>query len=126
MTRWRIRPDLDAPMPIKHATVIDHAPRLRWQRCRCQALARPHRTQDDEPKTRPLDLGLIRWIFGYTRPHAAKRNTLLVLALCRAIQLPLLAWMMGRVIDGPIAHRSAAGLVLGHAWGFWPWRPLRT
>src|SRR5208283_2679537 len=35
------------------------------------------------------------------------------LALLRAIQLPLLAWVLGRVIDGPIAHRSHAGVFWG-------------
>jgi len=62
---------------------------------------------------RPLDLGLIRWIVGYTRPHAARRNALFGLALLRAIQLPLLGWVLGRVIDGPIAHRSPGGLFWG-------------
>lgn len=68
---------------------------------------------DQEAKTRPLDFDLIRWIFRYTRPHAAKRNVLVVLTVVRAIQLPLVAWIMSRVIDGPIANRSTSGLVGG-------------
>jgi ATP-binding cassette, subfamily B, bacterial len=68
---------------------------------------------DREIEKRPLDLGLIRWIFGYTRPHARKRNLLLAMVIVRSVQLPLMAWLLSRVIDGPIAGRSAAGL----AWG---------
>jgi ATP-binding cassette subfamily B protein len=64
-------------------------------------------------KTRPLDFGLLRWILGYTRPHAAKRNGLLLLAMLRAVQLPLLGWLVGRVIDGPVAHHSGSGLCWG-------------
>jgi ATP-binding cassette subfamily B protein len=68
---------------------------------------------EQESGSRPLDLGLIRWIFGYTRPYAAKRNLLAVIVVLRSIQLPLLAWILGAVITGPIAHRSAAGLLWG-------------
>ncbi len=62
---------------------------------------------------RPLDFGLAGWILSYTRPHRTKRNMLVFLTVVRAIQLPLLAWVMGRVIEGPIAHGSMQGL----AWG---------
>jgi len=68
---------------------------------------------DEEAEKRPLDLSLIRWILAYTRRHAAKRNALFGMALIRAVQLPLLAWVLARVIDGPIAHRSHAGLFRG-------------
>ncbi len=66
-----------------------------------------------EPKTRPLDFALIGWILSYTRPWAVKRNVLFGLTLLRAIQLPLLGWVLGRVIDGPIAHHSRRGLFWG-------------
>ena len=67
----------------------------------------------DEFEKRPLDPGLIRWLYGYTRPHAARRNALIGLVILRSIQLPLLAWLIGRIIDGPIAHRHVAGLLWG-------------
>lgn len=70
-------------------------------------------TEADEPERRPLDLGLVAWLYGYTRPHARKRNALLALVVTRSIQLPLLAWTIGWIITGPIANRSPAGL----AWG---------
>jgi ATP-binding cassette subfamily B protein len=59
---------------------------------------------DREPDARPLDFGLIRRLLTYTRPYAAKRNWLLVVVVVRAIQLPCVAWVIGAVINGPIAH----------------------
>jgi ATP-binding cassette, subfamily B, bacterial len=62
---------------------------------------------------RPLDFGIVRRLYGYTRPHAALRNTLLVLVVVRAFQLPAVTWATARVISGPIAHQDLRGL----AWG---------
>jgi ATP-binding cassette, subfamily B, bacterial len=73
------------------------------------------RDESDEADKRPLDMGLVRWLFGYTRRHARKRNTLLALVVVRSIQLPMLAWFMGRVIDGPVAHGNSQGLYWGVA-----------
>ncbi|MHB1038090.1 MAG: ABC transporter ATP-binding protein [Pirellulales bacterium] len=71
--------------------------------------------EDREPDLRPLDFGLIRRLFGYLRPHRVKRNQLFFFALARAIQLPCLAWVIGEVINGPIARHAAWGAVLGAA-----------
>ncbi|HEY4415525.1 MAG TPA: ABC transporter ATP-binding protein [Verrucomicrobiae bacterium] len=54
----------------------------------------------------PLQWKLIRRIFVYTRPHAAKRNCLFVLTFVRGLQLPALAWLIGRTINGPISNRD--------------------
>jgi ATP-binding cassette subfamily B protein len=62
---------------------------------------------------RPLDLGIIRRLFGYTRRYASIRNTLSGLVVLRAIQLPFLTWAIARVLSGPIARRDAAGTVTG-------------
>lgn len=62
---------------------------------------------------RPLDLGLIRRLFAYTRPHARLLRLLCVLVVLRALQLPLLAWLIARVISGPIAHRDLPGTLAG-------------
>ena len=64
---------------------------------------------------RPLDLGIIRRLFAYTKPHARLRNWLIVLVTLRAVQLPLVTWATAAVISGPIAHRDARGGVLGVA-----------
>jgi len=56
-----------------------------------------------EPEKRPLDWGLIRRMLTYTRAHAVKRNWLLLIVTVRSIQLPILAWLTGQIIQGPIA-----------------------
>ncbi len=64
---------------------------------------------EDDVEQRPLEWGLIWRLFGYTRPYAAKRNWLFVLVLARAVQLPLLVWVMGEVINGPITRHDRIG-----------------
>jgi ATP-binding cassette subfamily B protein len=72
---------------------------------------------DREPDTRPLDFGLIRRLLTYTKPYAAKRNWLLVTVALRAIQLPCVAWVIGAVINGPIAGKAPLSGVLSGAAG---------
>jgi ATP-binding cassette subfamily B protein len=69
--------------------------------------------EDAEAAIRPLDRELIGWLYGYTRPYAAKRNALVVLVVVRSMQLAALAWAMGEIINGPVARHSVSGL----AWG---------
>ena len=64
---------------------------------------------------RPLDLGIIRRLYGYTRRYARVRNTLSAIVVLRAIQLPFVTWTLARVLSGPIAHRDAAGTLAGVA-----------
>ncbi|MBX3414567.1 MAG: ABC transporter ATP-binding protein [Pirellulales bacterium] len=68
---------------------------------------------DEDAVMRPLDLAIIKRILSYTKPYAAKRNLLIVLVMMRSIQLPCLAWLIGAVINGPIAGRSASGAIWG-------------
>jgi ATP-binding cassette subfamily B protein len=70
-----------------------------------QPLSLVKRGQEDEPEAqvKPLDWGIVRRLFGYTRPFARKRNWLIVLTLLRASQLPALAWLSALIIAGPIA-----------------------
>lgn len=70
-------------------------------------LVRRQREEDQEAHSRPLEWKLISRLFSYTRPIAFKRNALIALTLTRAIQLPLLAWLVGTVIAGPIASFDA-------------------
>lgn len=63
----------------------------------------PH---EQEPKTRPLNLRLIRRLMTYTRPYAWQRNILLGLVIARSIQVPLLLWVVSVVLNGPIAARD--------------------
>lgn len=76
---------------------------------------KPKTDVDDEPEeaVRPLQWSLVTWIYGFTAPHRRKRNKLFCFVVMRSIQLPLMAWALGRIIDGPITGGSVTGL----AWG---------
>jgi ATP-binding cassette subfamily B protein len=66
--------------------------------------------EDREADKAPLQWWLIRRIFGYTKPYAAKRNWLFLLTFTRGLQLPALAYLIGRTINGPISHRNLPGI----------------
>ena len=69
--------------------------------------------EEREPETRPLDLGLIRRLFTYTRPYARTFGWLLLAVLVRAGQLPIAAWLIGHIIQGPIGHGDSHGARVG-------------
>src|ERR1039458_218851 len=75
----------------------------------------PH--EEREADKAPLQWPLIRRIFRYTKPYAARRNWLFVLTFIRGLQLPALAWLIGRTITGPIANRDLSG-IFGCAAGY--------
>jgi ATP-binding cassette subfamily B protein len=66
--------------------------------------------EEREADKAPLQMALIRRIFSYTKPYTAKRNWLFVLTFTRGLQLPALAWLIGRTITGPIAGRDLSGI----------------
>ncbi|HWD21069.1 MAG TPA: ABC transporter ATP-binding protein [Verrucomicrobiae bacterium] len=66
--------------------------------------------EDREPDKAPLQAALIRRVFRYTRPYRARRNWLFVLTFARGVQLPALAWLIGRTINQPIAGRDLGGI----------------
>ena len=68
----------------------------------------PH--EEREADKAPLSARLIRRIFQYTNPYAAKRNWLFLLTFVRGLQLPALAWLIGRTINGPVAGRNLPGI----------------
>jgi ATP-binding cassette subfamily B protein len=68
---------------------------------------------DDREQFKPLEWGLIRRLFGYTRPVKRKVAILAALTLIRSAQLTVLAWIVARIISGPIARGDVHGL----AWG---------
>lgn len=71
------------------------------------------RPLDDQENDRaPLSAILIKRIFSYTRRHSARRNWLFLLTFARGLQLPLLAWMIGRTINGPVAHKDLPGIYI--------------
>ncbi|KXU34785.1 sugar ABC transporter [Cephaloticoccus primus] len=66
---------------------------------------------ENEVQFKPLEWGLIRRLFSYARPVRRKVAWLSVVTVTRSIQLPMLTWVMGLIISGPIAHHDAGLLV---------------
>ena len=76
------------------------------------SITAPRRDDDREPDKRPLDLRLIARLIGYMRPYAARRNWLLMMVVLRSIQLPLIAWSIGAIINGPITQHAPLNSIL--------------
>lgn len=66
-----------------------------------------------EPTFKPLDAKIIRRLFEYTRPYKGLRNWLTLIVIIRAIQLPLIAWAIGAIINGPISRGDTAATLWG-------------
>jgi len=64
----------------------------------------------EERKQAPLSFRLIKRLLGYTRPYKRKTGWLLACVFARGIQLPVLAWAIGAVINGPVAAKDVEGL----------------
>ena len=62
--------------------------------------------EDREVEQRPLDVGLIKRMLGYTSDIAGKRNALLMFVLIRGMQIPALTWAVAAIIKGPIQERD--------------------
>ena len=76
------------------------------------------RGKERETRQRPLEWRLMRRLFAYTQPHAVIRNVLTGIVILRAIQLPILAWAIGAIINGPITRgdfKATVGWSLGFA-----------
>jgi len=71
-----------------------------------------HPSEEQEAEQAPLRMDLVRRIFSYTRPYASRRNWLFVLTFVRGAQLPALAWMIGKIINGPIAGKDLRGIYI--------------
>jgi len=61
------------------------------------------------PDQKPLDWVTIRRLYAFTQPYRSMRTWLVLLVIIRALQLPLLSWMVAKVVSGPIAHRDVSG-----------------
>ncbi len=73
--------------------------------------------EEREADKAPLSVKLIRRIFSYTNPYGSKRNWLFVLTIVRGVQLPALAWLIGRTINVPISQRNLPE-IYGYALGY--------
>jgi ATP-binding cassette subfamily B protein len=95
---------MSAPPDIKSSTgnVAKGDPSAR------EAITYYNPMEEREADKAPLQSKLIRRIFSYTKPYAAKRNWLFALTFTRGLQLPALAWLIGRTINGPISGHNLA------------------
>jgi ATP-binding cassette subfamily B protein len=57
-------------------------------------------------------LASVRRLLGYLRPYRRKRNWLFLCIALRAIQLPLVAWAICAIINGPVARHASLGEIL--------------
>ncbi len=76
-------------------------------------LVRRLRDDEDEELQKPLEWGLIRRLFTYTRPIKGKVWALVIMTLIRSAQIPALGWVMSIIIKGPITTRDLAGITIG-------------
>lgn len=66
-----------------------------------------------EEEFKPLDWQLIRRMITLAKPYRRQSLTLASITTIRAIQIPLLSWVLAKVINGPIAHHDRRGIFLG-------------
>jgi ATP-binding cassette, subfamily B, bacterial len=71
---------------------------------------RIQRGEEEERDQAPLSFALIRRLFGFTRPYRRKMIGLFITVAARGIQLPVLAWAAGAIINGPIARGDLVAL----------------
>jgi len=109
-TKGRPAPDGVPSVPPSAGSVEDRphvvTPKLRDLDGAREAITYFRPMEEKEADRAPLSTQLIRRMFTYTRPYKARRNWLFFLTLTRGLQLPILAWMIGQTINGPIAGRD--------------------
>jgi ATP-binding cassette subfamily B protein len=76
---------------------------------------RKPRAEDDEPDRLPLTWALIRRVIGLLSPYRVQRNTLFTLSGLRALQTPLLAWLLRDLRDQMMGHLLTQPLAFFHA-----------
>lgn len=57
----------------------------------------------EERDEAPLSFRLVKRLMGFTKPYKAKMAWLITTVTLRALQMPLLAWAVGHIINGPIS-----------------------
>lgn len=65
-----------------------------------------------ERERQPLDFGLIRRLFSFTRAHAAVRWKLFFFVVLRSLLLPLNSWAAAAILGGPIHDLDTHGIFI--------------
>ena len=79
------------------------------QPSRLEIAVRRIRPDEEEPDRLPLRWSTIARLLSFTEAHRGQRNALLWLCAFRALALPLLAWLVGHIIKGPISAGDGVG-----------------
>jgi ATP-binding cassette subfamily B protein len=79
------------------------------QPSRLEIAVRRIRPDEEEPDRLPLRWSTIARLLSFTGAHRRQRNALLWLCAFRAMALPLLAWLVGHIIKGPITAGDGVG-----------------
>ena len=66
----------------------------------------------EDLKQAPLSFRLIRRLLSFASPYRKKMFWLITTVILRGMQLPILAWAIGAIINGPVAHGNEHGLML--------------
>ena len=66
----------------------------------------------EDLKQAPLSFRLIKRLMGFAAPYRKKMFWLITTVILRGMQLPILAWAIGVIINGPIAHGNEHGLMV--------------
>lgn len=77
-----------------------------------QPMVRILRSPEDEAQSQPLSWRLIARLWTLMDPYRGKRNRLIALVLIRSMQVPLIGWSIGAVINGPISSKAPLHLIL--------------
>ncbi len=96
------RSDADASARPKVAGIVDGQTISHLRR---------ERGDDDERPQAPLSFALIRRLLGFTGAYRRKMIALLTTVALRGIQIPILAWGVGAVINGPVSRADLPQLV---------------
>jgi len=69
----------------------------------------------DEAVQRPISFAMVKRLYHYSKAHRGLRNWLLVMVSLRAIQVPLVTWIITQIVVGPITQGKSEGVLWGVA-----------
>jgi len=69
----------------------------------------------DEAVQRPISFAMVKRLYHYSKAHRGLRNWLFVMVSLRAIQVPLVTWIITQIVVGPITQSKFEGVLWGVA-----------
>ena len=80
-------------------------------------MVRVLRSPEEEAQSKPLSWHLIARLWRLMDPYHAKRDRLVAVVIVRSIQVPMIGWSIGAVINGPISSHAPFSEILIAALG---------